>query len=238
MAVGVLVGLSHWHGTLWVKGAMTPICVRHTENHKVSSLNSGWDNCSCIVVEYQTIGHPGMSWNFGASSEMSLSGDSEGVRCTVCGLKLLPPASPPTSKPSYSSRWTCRRITFSVWLKGCKKLWIGLICWRQKGVTWNISWKTFRWEPAPGAYWKIVYRGKVWWLKATWQDEQSLRVVYFHQYFINKTFQMLREAGKFLSWPPSRVFYSPFAIFAFSCIFVLESVFVGWGTVGSKIRTK
>lgn len=52
---------------------------------------------------------------------------------------------PFNSRQSCSSKWICRRITSSAWLKACKRLWTEQIFWRLREVTWNISWKTFRW---------------------------------------------------------------------------------------------
>lgn len=49
------------------------------------------------------------------------------------------------SRQSCSSKWICRRITSSAWLKVYRRLWTEQIFWRLKEVTWNISWKTFRW---------------------------------------------------------------------------------------------
>lgn len=92
----------------------------------------------CIHLGQKTISNSGTRWfqkpRFDTMPEVSLVTRTVGEWVVLSMVSRLCLAFLPTSKPNYSSRWTCRRITSSVWLKGCKKLWTGLICWRQKGA--------------------------------------------------------------------------------------------------------
>jgi len=50
----------------------------------------------------------------------------------------------PDSKESSSSRWTCRRATFSVWPKAFRMPWTKLTCSKLRGQIWSTSWRIYR----------------------------------------------------------------------------------------------